>query len=213
MLDRFTWFWQSAYLWRGDGINIYIDPRNVTVGDPADVIFITHAHDDHFLSDDIERIRTPETQIFAPHDVARELGGNVTPVAPGDSINFRGVTGEAVPAYNVVEGRLEKHPKRNNWVGYILTLGGRTYFHAGDTDHTPDHDSIRADVAFLPIGGTFTMDPSEAARLAKRISPQVAVPMHYGFIVGSPSDADRFAKEADPVRVEILKPENPFELE
>ena len=213
MLDRFTWFRQSSYLWRGDDLNVYIDPWGLNTDDPADAIFITHAHFDHFVLEEIERVRKAGTRIVAPHDVAAELSGEVTPVRPGDSLEVAGIKVQAVPAYNVVEDRLENHPKSNQWVGYVLTLGSSTYYHAGDTDHAPELDRVRADVAFLPIGGTFTMDVDEAAGLAKVISPQVAVPMHYGFVVGTPSDADRFANEAAPVKVQILQPQNPFEAE
>jgi L-ascorbate metabolism protein UlaG (beta-lactamase superfamily) len=216
MIDRFTWFKQSAYLWRGDGLNVYIDPWGVTVLDPADVIFLTHAHFDHFSQDDIEKIRKQGTKIVAPHDVANELSGDVTPVRPGDSIDVGGVHGEVVPAYNMVEGRLDSHPKANGWVGYVLSLGDATYYHAGDTDHLPELSKIRANVAFLPIaGGPYTMDPVEAAALARDISPEIAVPMHYGFVAkcGTPSNADRFEEAAAPVKVEILKPENRFSFE
>ncbi len=119
---------------------------------------------------------------------------------------------QAVPAYNIVEERLEAHPKANGWVGYLLQLGDHTYFHAGDTDHLPELEDLDAGVAFLPIGGTFTMDPREAGALAKAISPQIAVPMHYGFVVGRAADAERFRAEAAPVTVEFLTPEHPFEL-
>lgn len=70
---------------------------------------------------------------------------------------------------------------------------------------------MKADLAFVPIGGTYTMDAREAAGLAKAIRPQVAVPMHYGFVVGAPSEAERFAKEAVPVKVQTLTPVHPFE--
>jgi len=213
MLDRFTWFRQSAFLYRGDGLTVYIDPWGVTTDDKADVLFITHAHSDHFSMDDIDKVRKRETKIFAPADVARELSGNVTPVKPGDAIDAGVLKAQAVPAYNTAEERLENHPKKNNWVGYVITLGGTVYYHAGDTDHAPELSEIRADVAFLPIGGTYTMEAPEAAEMAKAIRPQLAVPMHYGFVVGSPSDAERFAKEADPVKVQILEPTNPFERE
>ena len=211
MLDRFTWFRQSSYQWKGDGLVVYIDPWGVTTEDPADAIFITHAHYDHYSPEDIDKVRKDGTRIVAPADVAKELSGDVTPVGPGDAVEVVGVRADVVPAYNVAEERLEMHPKANNWVGYIFSLGSNTYYHAGDTDHVPELEQVRADVAFLPIGGTYTMDPSEAAGLAKAIGPQVAVPMHYGFVVGAPSDADRFAKEADPVRVQTLQPTNPFE--
>ncbi len=212
MLERFTWFKQAAFRWDGDGLTVYIDPWGIRDDDPpADVVFITHAHFDHFSQEDLERVRKEGTRFLAPHDVARELSGEVTPVAPGDSLEVRGIRVQVVPAYNVVEERLEFHPKANRWVGYVLELGGSTYYHAGDTDHAPELSDVRADVAFLPIGGTYTMDPTEAGGLARAISPQLAVPMHYGFVVGSPADADRFREAADPVKVEALTPVHPFE--
>ena len=213
MLDRFTWFRQSAFLYRGDGLTVYIDPWGVTTDDKADVLFITHAHYDHFQPDEIERVRKRDTKIFAPADVARELSGNVTPVKPGDAIDAGVLKAQAVPAYNTAEERLDMHPKKNNWVGYVITLGSNVYYHAGDTDHAPELSKVRADVAFLPIGGTYTMDAVEAAEMAKALGPRLAVPMHFGFVVGTPSDAERFAKEADPVKVQILEPTNPFEKE
>jgi len=213
MLDRFTWFRQSAFLWRGDGLTVYIDPWGVTTDHKADVLFITHAHYDHFQPDEIEKVRKRDTKIFAPADVARELSGNVTPVKPGDTIDAGVLKAQAVPAYNTAEERLDMHPKKNNWVGYVITLGANTYYHAGDTDHAPELSKVRADVAFLPIGGTYTMDVVEAAEMAKALGPKLAVPMHFGFVVGTPSDADRFAKQADPVKVQILEPTNPFEKE
>jgi len=211
MLDRFTWFKQSAFLWKGASLNLYIDPWGVTTNDPADVIFITHAHYDHFQPGEIEMLRMDDNKLVAPRDVADELSGDVTAVRPGDAIEVHGITVQAVPAYNIAEERLQMHPKANQWVGYILTLGPNTYYHAGDTDHAPELSGVRADVALLPIGGTFTMDPTEAAGLAKAISPQVAVPMHYGFVVGYPADADRFAREAAPVPVQKMTPHNPFD--
>jgi L-ascorbate metabolism protein UlaG (beta-lactamase superfamily) len=211
MLELFTWFRQSAMRFAGEGLTVYIDPWGTAAEREADVIFITHAHADHFQPQEIERLSKDGTEIVAPSDVAKELSGEVTPVAPGDSIEVSGIKVQAVPAYNVHPDRLEYHPKANRWVGYILELQGTTYYHAGDTDHAPELDDVSADVAFLPIGGTYTMEPGEAAGLAKSIAPRLAVPMHYGFVVGSPKDAETFRREAQPVKVEVLTPENRFE--
>ena len=221
MLEQFTWFKQSAYLWKNEGLNVYIDPWGITTGDKADVILVTHAHSDHFQPGEIEKIRQPKTKILAPRDVANELKGDVTAVKPGDNIKVGSLSIQAVPAYNVKPERAENHPKSKQWVGYVLTLGGRSIYHAGDTDHAPELNQVKADITFLPIGGhDFTMDVSEAAGLAKTIKPQLAVPMHYGFfvlddgsVVGTPPDAERFVREASPIKVEILQPQNAFPKE
>lgn len=211
MLDRFTWFRQSAYRWDGDGLTVYIDPWEAE-GPQADVIFITHAHFDHFQPDEIAKLSGPSTRIVAPADIAAELSGNVTAVAPGDSLEVSGIKVQTVPAYNTAEERLEMHPKANNWVGYLLELPGGTYYLAGDTDHLPELESIRTDVAFVPIGGTYTMDVGEAAGFVKAMRPGLAVPQHYGFVegVGTPEDGERFRDEAAPVPVELLTPVRPF---
>jgi L-ascorbate metabolism protein UlaG (beta-lactamase superfamily) len=213
MLEQFTWFRQSAYRWKGSGITIYIDPWGVSKGtdEPGDVIFITHAHFDHFQPDEIEKVRKPSTKLVAPRDVAKELGGDVKAVRPGESFEVAGIKVETVPAYNTHPEKLQNHPKQNQWVGYILKLGDHRYYHAGDTDDAPELHGIKTDVAFVPIGGTYTMESSEAAGLVKKFRPQLAVPMHYGFVVGTPSDAERFAKEAAPIKVQTLKPVNAFE--
>jgi L-ascorbate metabolism protein UlaG (beta-lactamase superfamily) len=214
MLDRFTWFKQAGFRWAGDDLTVYIDPIEVPEGQsPADVIFITHAHFDHFQKDDIEKLRKPETTLIAPKDVADELTGVVKAMAPGDSDEVRGIGFQAVPAYNIVEGRLQSHPQESGWVGYVIDLGGNSYYHAGDTDHLPELEKVRAHVTFLPIGGgAFTMDGAEAAGLAKAIGPQIAVPMHFGFVDGcrGEGEADIFRREADPVKVDVLTPVIPL---
>ncbi len=213
MLEKFKWYKQSAYKWEGGGLTVYIDPWGIPEGDPpADVVFITHAHFDHFSKEDLERVSKPETRFVAPRDVAAELSGSVVPVAPGDKGEVAGVSYEAVPAYNIVEGRLDFHPKANNWVGYILRLDGRDYYHAGDTDHLPELETLEVDVAFVPIGGFYCMGVDEAAGLVKAMEPKAAVPMHYGFVpdVGREEDGQRFAEAASPVEVVLMKPYHPF---
>jgi L-ascorbate metabolism protein UlaG (beta-lactamase superfamily) len=229
MLERFTWYRQSSFRWKGDGRVVYIDPWGLTGDLPeADLILITHYHFDHFSpagefrdpdrsfapkgDGDLAKITGKKTITLAPRDIAAECSGNVKVVRAGERIEVAGIKIETVPAYNTAPDRLEAHPRDNGWVGYILELDGRAYYHAGDTDHLPELEKVKAEVTFLPIGGTYTMDPTEAAGLAKRLRPKVAVPMHYGFVVGEPSFGERFKKEAAPVAVQLLEPTNKFEL-
>lgn len=214
MLEAFVWYKQSAFRWKGDGRVLYIDPWGLKGDLPeADLIVITHAHGDHLQPDEIKRIQGKKTAILAPADVAKELSGNVKAVRPGERHEVAGIKLETVPAYNIIEGRLEAHPKRNNWVGYVFQLGGRSYYHAGDTDDLPELRKIKTDVAFVPIGDAgYTMDPHEAGAFVKALRPQLAVPMHFGFYpgVGVASDGERFKREAAPVPVTVMTPQNDF---
>ncbi len=213
MLEKFTWYKQSAYQWKGEGITVYIDPWGLRAQeDPADVVFITHAHADHFEPEDIAKIRKSTTQFVAPRDVAEKLKGNVKAVKPGESLDVAGIKFQTVPAYNTAPHRLQAHPKSNNWVGYILNLDGHRYWFSGDTDPNPDIEQVKTDVALVCIGGDpYVMNASEAAGVVKKIRPQLAVPNHYGYVIGVPSDGDTFAKEAAPIKVQIMKPVNAFE--
>ena len=214
MLENFTWYKQSALRWKADRLVVYIDPWGLQ-GDlpPADLVLITHAHGDHYSNDDIKRVTGTKTVFVAPADVAKELSGNVKAVKPGERVDAAGVKLETVPAYNIDPQRLQAHPKTNNWVGYVVQLGGRSYYHAGDTDHLPELNRIRTDVAFLPIGdGGYVMTVDEAAGMAKALKPKFAVPMHYGFYpgVGVAADGERFKKAAAPIEVKVFEPVHPF---
>jgi L-ascorbate metabolism protein UlaG (beta-lactamase superfamily) len=213
MLEKFTWYKQSAYKWKGGGITLYIDPWGLRdTEEPADVVFITHAHADHYEPADIAKIRKNTTQFVAPRDVAEKLDGKVKAIKPGESFDVAGIKVETVAAYSTVEHRLQTHPKSNNWVGYILSLDGNRYWFSGDGDPNPDIEKIKTDVALICVGGDpYVMNPTEAAGVVKKIRPQLAVPNHYGFVVGVASDGEKFAKEAAPVRVELMKPVNAFE--
>ena len=155
---------------------------------------MTHGHYDHLSPGDIEKIRGDKTILVLPEASAEGMGGNIKKVRPGDKLSVEDVDIRVVPSYNIGK---RFHPKEADYVGYIFTVGGITYYHAGDTDHIPEMKDIEADVMFLPVGGTYTMNAEEAARAVKDIGPKVAVPIHWGSIVGSKKDAERFMALCD----------------
>ena len=103
--------------------------------------------------------------------------------------SINNISFEVVHAYNINK---KFHPKENKWVGYIITIDQIRYYIAGDTDITQDNKKVKCDVAFVPVGGTYTMNYKEAAELVNTIKPKVAVPIHYGSVVGTNQDANNF---------------------
>ncbi len=203
MAAQIHWLGHDAFRLEGEKI-VYIDPWKLPKGaPPADVILITHEHYDHCSPDDVARIRSPETVVAAPSAAAAQLQPPVTIVKPGDRLELNGVPVEVVPAYNIGK---PFHPKQAGHVGYIVTLEGERIYHTGDTDPIPEMDGLQFDVALLPVSGKYVMDADQAAELAGRLRPKLAIPMHYGEIVGSEADAQRF-QERCPVPVRILQPE------
>lgn len=214
MLERLRWFGQASFLVL-NGKKIYIDPWEIPPNQPkADLILITHAHFDHCSPDDIKKLATASTIVVGPPDCLKHVGyeKNGVRVKPGDKISPLGFEIKVVPAYNVHPDRLSFHPKDNHWVGYILTIEGLNYYHAGDTDEIPDMKNLAPDVALLPIGGTYTMDVREAANAAKTINANLTCPIHYGKVpgVGTEEDAKTFVSlcEQKGLKAKILPLEN-----
>lgn len=170
---------------------IYTDPFKIKQNDSTDIILITHEHYDHCSPDDVRKIQGQNTIIVTTSDCAKKLSGNIMIVKPGDRINAGGIEIEAVPSYNINK---KFHPKTNNWVGYIFTVNGQRIYLAGDTDYIPEMKTFRnIDIALLPVSGTYVMTAEEAVQATLDIKPGVAIPMHYGSVVGNADDAKRFA--------------------
>ena len=180
---------------------IYIDPFKIEEKyHDADLIFITHDHYDHYSEVDINRVRKDSTIIIVPESLYKKAKLNnfkedkIMVVDPGETDTIDDIVFETIPAYNTNK---EYHPKQNNWIGYILELDGIRYYIAGDTDITEESKKVICDVAFVPVGGTYTMDAKEAAELVNEIKPKIAVPIHYGNVVGTEDDAKEFIKLLD----------------
>lgn len=185
---------------------IYIDPYKIEeASHDAEYIFITHSHYDHFSPEDIEKIKKPETKIITVASSQEEAEkiiekDQVTVVKPNQEKTVGTISFQTVPAYNKIK---PFHPKKNEWVGYILELEGERIYIAGDTDAVPELDEISCKIALVPIGGTYTMNAKEAAGFINQIHPQKVIPTHYGLIVGNAKDAEKFQKLVQNTEVEI----------
>ena len=183
------------------GLIIYFDPFKINKDyHDADIIFITHSHYDHYSEEDISKVIKDNTTIVVPkdlEDMVLQFGfakEHIIVVSPNEEYSVLRINFKTIPAYNTNKNF---HPKSNEWVGYIVNLDQTTYYIAGDTDITEENRQFKCDVAFVPIGGTYTMTYSEAAELINEIKPQIAVPIHYGLIVGNKEDANNFANLVD----------------
>lgn len=183
---------------------IYIDPFKITEEKhDADIIFITHNHYDHYSEEDIDKVIKEDTIIVMPETMREQSKyKNILFVEPNEQYKIDNIEIVTVPAYNINKNF---HPKENKWVGYILNIEGFTYYIAGDTDITPENKEVKCDIAFVPVGGTYTMNAKEAAELVNIIKPKMAIPIHYGSIVGTKQDAIDFEKELNKeIKCEIL---------
>jgi len=183
----------TVKVWTEDCV-VYVDPERVPESlHDATLVCVTHTHGDHYSPSDIARISNSETRFVGPPDVVQRYGGGQT-IAPGQTMVFDFVNIKAVPAYNINK---PNHPKSNNWVGYIIELGGKRIYVAGDTDLIEEMKSLGdIDVAFLPAGGTYTMNATEAAEATGYIKPDLAIPYHWGQNVGTLRDAETFVELA-----------------
>lgn len=219
MLDfngiRFHWLGHDGYkiIASGKAI-IYIDPYQLSKQhqdkNDADIVLISHNHFDHLSIADLNNIVGKKTTIVAAKECAEQLQNfkpvEVRGVEPGDRLTVQGVSIEAVAAYNTNK---HFHPKADGKVGFVITLDNMRIYHSGDTDDIPEMSQIKTDVALVPVSGTYVMTAEEAAKAVnEKIKPKkLAIPMHYGSIVGSEKDAVKFKQLVNVCPVQILDKE------
>jgi L-ascorbate metabolism protein UlaG (beta-lactamase superfamily) len=178
---------------------IYIDPYNIlNEKEKADYILITHNHHDHCSLADISRLVKQETIAIISADCQSTINKLNMPIhtrilEPKNSVSLEGLRVLAIPAYNTNK---PNHPKDEYWNGYVLDVEGVKIYHSGDTDLIPEMNSLsgKIDIALLCVGGKFTMNSDEASEAAFVIKPKIAIPIHYGSVIGTDRDALNFVQ-------------------
>ena len=189
MIEKVQWLGHATFKITDQKI-IYIDPWKVKKEDSADIILISHAHYDHLAAEDVEKVKGDKGVIVTNAECASKLSGEVKILAPGGKVSIDDVLIETIPAYNINK---DFHPRSDDGLGFIINISGKRIYYAGDTDVTPEMKALtNIDIALFPVGGTYTMTAEEAAGAANAFRPKIAVPYHWGDIVGSRSDAEKF---------------------
>jgi len=215
---EFKWLGHSGFLIKNSRV-IYIDPYNIKDGlEKADLVLITHSHYDHCSFADLDKIVQEGTKIIAPADCQSTITKFKTPVKieliePWQELDLGDVKISAIPSYNIDK---HFHPKGEPWVGYVIKMNDMIIYHSGDTDLIPEMQKLtgykqqgKEFIALLSVGGRFTMNAEEAAEAAGIIKPTLAIPMHWGTIVGTEEDAKEFVElcKEKGIRAEILEKE------
>ena len=183
----------------GDKV-VYFDPYNVKEKyHDADYIFITHDHYDHYDLESIINVQKEDTKIILPECLKdRE---NYMVVEPNREYTIDNIKFQTVRAYNTNK---QFHPKDKKYVGYNICLGGEFYYIMGDTDRTLETDMVKTDTCFVPIGGTYTMNVSEAIDFINDLKPKRAIPIHYGTVTGSKELGEEFKRNInEEIEVEL----------
>ena len=210
MSVKLQWFGHASFKISSGSDVIYIDPWKLKdAPHDATIVLVSHSHGDHYSAEDIAKVSGMTTKFISAEDVIQKQGKGQA-LKPGQSIDVNGIKIAGIPAYNLDK---QFHQKSNNWLGFVVEIAGKRIYYAGDTDLTDEMKALKnIDLALLPAGGKYTMDANEAADATKQFKPKQAIPYHWGDIVGSQADADKFAKSAA-CPVKVLKKGDTIDVE
>ncbi|MEK7534901.1 MAG: MBL fold metallo-hydrolase [Patescibacteria group bacterium] len=203
-------------------ISFAFDPYDINgENPPVNFVFVSHPHFDHCDISSIRKLLGPKSRIIAPSCCKNELQEFIDQLdlyEGTEKVATNSLTYWTIPAYNVDKFRTPNevfHPRELGGVGFVVEIpieGSKNlrFYHAGDTDLVPEMEEVKKiDVAFLPISGTFVMTLDEAIKATELIEPDLAIPMHYGKILGSVAEANRFQNLLhDKTNVAVLSTES-----
>ncbi|MGD1838798.1 MAG: MBL fold metallo-hydrolase [Nitrososphaeraceae archaeon] len=211
---EFKWLGHDGYKIEFNNKIIYIDPYKISERYHSkydgDIILISHDHFDHLSFQDLKHLASNNTQLFVARECIEKLeneGFNkITSLEPFQKIKYSYLDLEALPAYNINKNF---HPKNDNKLGFMITINNTRIYHCGDTDAIPEMSGLNPDIAFVPVSGTYVMTAEEAAKAVNELirPSKMAIPMHYGSIVGNLEDAIKFKEMTNICEVRILEPE------
>ncbi|MGQ0794747.1 MAG: MBL fold metallo-hydrolase [Nitrosopumilaceae archaeon] len=211
---KIRWFGHDTFTLE-KGITICIDPYKLSKTISADIVLISHNHFDHLSLDDLEKTTSKKTIIVAANECLPQIlnisSKNKVGIAPGEEKTINNIKIKAISAYNInkinPDTKKPFHPKEDKKVGFIITIQGVSIYHTGDSDLIPEMTDLKPDILLVPVSGTYVMTAKEAANAIEEIKPKIAIPMHYGTIVGSEKDAKEFKEMTKSCEVQILTKE------
>jgi len=208
-----TWTGHAGFKILHGNKKMYIDPYKLSnkyenIFD-ADIVLITHNHFDHLSIEDLKNIINERTVIVSAQECLSQLKSlkvkDLIGIDPHNNEKLDDLVVEAVPAYNVNK---DFHPKDDKKIGFIIKFGNDRIYHTGDSDIIPEMKDTNPTIVLIPVSGTYVMTAEEASKAVNElINPKIAIPMHYGTIVGNKEDAIRFSELVTVCETKILESE------